>query len=68
MTTTWHHLNQRRACRLTTVAMLIVVATLPNPVATLAADTASTRPVSSMQTSAITFDPIPFNELPGWSD
>jgi membrane-bound lytic murein transglycosylase A len=67
VTTTWHHLNQRRAYRLTTVAMLIAVATLPNPVTTLAADTASTRPVSSMQTSAITFDPIPFNELPGWS-
>jgi membrane-bound lytic murein transglycosylase A len=49
------------------MAVLTAASALPNSITALAADAASTRPVSSMQTSAISLDPIPFSELPGWS-
>jgi membrane-bound lytic murein transglycosylase A len=67
VTITWQSLNWRRAGRLTAAATMIAATTLPNSLGAVAASAASTRPVSSMPTSAITLDPIQFSELPDWS-
>ena len=66
---TSQHLNRARACLPAAGPILFAAAALLFPTTTRAASTIAMSPASSnTQAHAITLDPIPFGDVPGWGD